>query len=119
MSFLAHPWHFALLSLEERTAQEGWADSAACDRYRTKGKFGASCDLVWKQQDGEFSCDGAGGTGQVKVPPGALSLPHEQPQKDTEEESGGSEHFPATQVVLSLVPQAFLCSSVALAFTLG
>lgn len=75
------PWHLALLSLEERAAQQGWADSAACDRYRAEGKFGASCDLVWGQQDGEFSCDGAGGTGQVKVPP-ALSLPREQPQKE-------------------------------------
>lgn len=111
MSFLA------LLSLEERTAQQGWADSAACDRYRIEGRCGASWDLVWEQQVDEFSCDGAGGTGQVKVPPGALSLPHEQPQKDTGEESGGCEHFPTTQVVLSLVPQAFLCSSVA--FTLG
>lgn len=80
----------------KRTAQQGWADPTACDRYRTEGKFGASCDLVWEQQDDEFSCDGAGGTEQVKVSPRALSLPHEQPQKDTGEESGGSEHFPTT-----------------------
>lgn len=46
--------------------------------------------------DDEFSSDGAGGTGQVKVLPRALSLPHEQPQKDTGEDSGGSEHFPTT-----------------------
>lgn len=74
----------------------------------TEQKFGASCDLVWEQQD-EFSYDGAGGTGQVKVPPGALSLPHEQPQKDTGEESGGNEHFPTMLELCSPWPHKHSC----------
>lgn len=77
MSFLALPWHLALLPLEESTALWGWAGTAANDRYRAGGKFGASCDLVWEQQDDEFSGDSAGGVVQVKVHPGSLSLVHE------------------------------------------
>lgn len=77
MSFLALPWHLALLSLDESTAQRGWAGTAANDRYRADSKFGARCDLAWEQQDDEFSSDGADGTVQVKVHCGSLSLPHE------------------------------------------
>lgn len=53
--------------------------------------------------------------GRLK-PPGALSLPHEQPQKDPGE--WWQRALPHNSGC-ALVPQAFLCSSVTFAFTLG
>ena len=99
-------------SLDESTAQQGRAGAAANDRYRAEGKFGASCDLAWERQDDEFSGDGAGGTVQVKVHPGSLSLPHEQPQKDTEESRVANVCWQQAlhcDSELSLAPQTLLC----------